>query len=473
MRIIERHNRRMPLRSWIVPAAWVVACAAQAQPLPATVEAALAQSGLPADAFVAYVARADGKSPPRMAWRADVPVNPGSIAKLATTFAALERLGPAYTWSTPVFVDGPIEHGTLKGNLYIQGRGDPTLVTERLWLLMRRVQGLGIRRIAGDIVLDHSLFDVPPQDPGAFDGEPLRPYNASPDALLLNFKSVVMTFTPQDSVASVQVEPPLAGVRFPSAVPLRSGCGDWRTLLGANFSDPRRVRFAGRYGAGCGERQWPIAYAQPAEFAARAVLGMWQQLGGSLRGRVRDGKVPADLQAVFEVASPPLAEVIRDINKYSNNVMAQQVFLTMGLARGTPATFDAAREVLQGWWRERIGGEPPAFQNGSGLARDERITAAQLARLLQVAWSSPLMPELVSSLPLAGVDGTLQHGRVPSGQGIAHLKTGSLRNVGGVAGFIDAADGRRYVLVAIANDRDAAAARSAIDALVAWTAKGE
>jgi D-alanyl-D-alanine carboxypeptidase/D-alanyl-D-alanine-endopeptidase (penicillin-binding protein 4) len=463
----------MPFRSWIAPLACVLACAAQAQPLPPTVEAALAKANLGPDAFVAYVAPADGKTPPRVAWRADAPVNPGSIAKLATTFAALELLGPAYTWTTPVYADGPVDHGTLQGNLYIQGRGDPALVTERLWLLMRRVQGLGIRRIAGDIVLDRSLFDVPPQDPGAFDGEPLRPYNASPDALLVNYKSVVFTFTPQGSRARIEVEPPLGGVRIPADVPLRAGCGDWRSGLRADFSDPSRVRFAGAYGADCGERQWPVAYVQPAAFAARAVAGMWQQLGGSVRGQVREGRVPDGLQPSFALASPPLAEVIRDINKYSNNVMAQQVFLTLALARGTPATFEAAREVLQGWWRERIGGDAPAFHNGSGLARDERITAAQLGRLLQLVWSSPLMPELVASLPLAGVDGTLRRERVPSGQGIAHLKTGSLRDVGGVAGFVDAADGRRYVLVAIANASNAVAARPAIDALVAWTADGE
>jgi D-alanyl-D-alanine carboxypeptidase/D-alanyl-D-alanine-endopeptidase (penicillin-binding protein 4) len=233
------------------------------------------------------------------------------------------------------------------------------------------------------------------------------------------------------------------------------------------------VRFAGAYGAACGERQWPVAYAQPASYAARAVRGMWLQVGGALQGQVRDGKVPAGAQPAFEFASPPLAEVIRDINKYSNNVMAQQVFLTLALQRGTPATPEAGREVLKAWWRERIGGEPPAFQNGSGLARDERITAAQLARLLHVAWSSPLMPEFIASLPFAGVDGTLRRGRMPSGQGIAHLKTGSLRDVQGVAGYVDGANGKRYVLVAIANHPDAAAAQAAIDALVAWTAQGE
>jgi D-alanyl-D-alanine carboxypeptidase/D-alanyl-D-alanine-endopeptidase (penicillin-binding protein 4) len=451
-------------------AALVLACASHAQALPPTVEAALARAKLPRDALAAVVVDAGGKSPARLSYRADAAVNPASIAKLTTTFAALELLGPAYTWRTPVFVDGPIEGGVLQGNLYIQGQGDPKLVVERLWLLLRRVQGLGIRTISGDIVLDHAMFDVPPQDPGAFDGEPLRPYNASPDALLLNFKSVLMTFTPAGSHAVLHVEPPLAGVQFPADVAItRNGCGDWRSALQADFTNPARVRFAGGYGAGCGERQWPLAYADPASYAARAVAGMWQQLGGGLKGQVRDGRVPAGLVQAFEVSSPPLADVIRDINKFSNNVMAQQVFLTMGLQRSNPATFDGAREAVNAWWRERIGGEPPAIQNGSGLARDERITAAQLARLLKAAWASPSMPEFVSSLPLAGVDGTA---RRFSAAASAHLKTGSLRDVYGVAGYVEGA-GRRWIVVAIANHPDAAAARGAIDALIAWTAQGE
>jgi D-alanyl-D-alanine carboxypeptidase/D-alanyl-D-alanine-endopeptidase (penicillin-binding protein 4) len=145
------------------------------------------------------------------------------------------------------------------------------------------------------------------------------------------------------------------------------------------------------------------------------------------------------------------------------------VFLTIGLQRSNPATFEGARESVRAWWRGRVGGDPPAMQNGSGLARDERITAAQLARLLQAAWSSPLMPEFVSSLPLAGIDGTARRMSTRS----AHLKTGSLRDVQGVAGYVEGPDGRRWVLVAIANHPDAAAARDAIDALVAWTAQGE
>jgi serine-type D-Ala-D-Ala carboxypeptidase/endopeptidase (penicillin-binding protein 4) len=407
--------------------------------------------------------------------RAQIPVNPASIAKLATTFAALDMLGPAYAWSTPVYIDGPIEDGVLRGNLYIKGQGDPKLVAERMWLLLRRVQGLGIRSVAGDIVLDHSAFEVAAQEPGTFDGEPLRPYNASPDALLLNFKSVVITFTPLGANAQLQVEPPLAAVQFPASVPLsRAPCGDWRAALQPDFSDPARVRFAGSYPAVCGERIWPLAYADPRSYAGRAIAGMWQHIGGSLRGQVRDGQVPVGLVPAFELQSPPLAEIVRDINKYSNNVMAQQLFLTLALVQKSPATFESARQVLGQWWRERMGPEqPPMFDNGSGLSREERITAQQLARLLQLAWSSPLMPELMASLPLSGVDGTLRRGRVKAGLGLAHLKTGSLRDSMGVAGYVDGASGKRYVLVAIINHPQAASARPAIDALIDWAARDD
>jgi serine-type D-Ala-D-Ala carboxypeptidase/endopeptidase (penicillin-binding protein 4) len=446
---------------------------AGAQGLPAEVDAALVRAHVPADAVTLLVAPADGKGPIRLSHRAAVPVNPASIAKLATTIAALDLLGPAFTWTTPVFVDGPVRDGTLQGNLYIKGSGDPTLVAERLWLLLRRVRGLGINAITGDIVLDRSAFEPIAPDPAAFDGEPLRPYNAAPDALLVNFKAIVLTFTPLGQQARVDLEPPVAGLRVPSAVPLvRGECNDWRGGLKADFSDPARVRFAGAYPLACGERTWPVAAADPATFGARAIAGMWHELGGRLAGQVREGRVPAALSPVFSWSSPTLAEVVHDINKFSNNVMAQQVFLTLSLQRDGTGTFDASRAIVHDWWRERVGGAEPTFTNGAGLSREERVTADQLARLLQMAWRSPLMPELLSSLPLAGVDGTLRRTRGDA-IGVAHLKTGSLRDVAGVAGYVHGASGRRWIVVAIANHPQAAAVRPAIEALLDWTVRDQ
>ena len=468
---------------------------ALAQNLPPEVDAALARAQVPRDAVALLVMDAEGKLPPRLSYRANVPMNPASVMKLVTTYAALDLLGPAYSWRTPVYVEGAVRDGTLFGNLYIKGQGDPKLVAERLWLLLRRVQGLGIQKIAGDMVLDHSAFEPLDVDPASFDGEPLRPYNVAPDALLLNFKSVVMTFVPDLAAnsASVQFEPPLYGVQMQTNVPLANGtkgingthgtkgtqgtngnCGDYRAALKADFSDPARIRFAGSYPASCLEKVWPVAYADPASYNARAVLGLWQQMGGQLGGTVRLGSVPPlalGLPPTFEVASPPLAEVIRDINKYSNNVMAQQLFLTLSLSAQGQGTRAASRDVVQRWWQQRIGAtDVPTLDNGSGLSREARISAQALARLLQSAYVSPLMPELMSSLPIAGVDGTLKRSQAQS-QGRAHLKTGSLRGVVAVAGYVHAHSGRRYVLVALINHPNANAARPAIDALLDWTVR--
>ncbi|MBT9506346.1 D-alanyl-D-alanine carboxypeptidase/D-alanyl-D-alanine-endopeptidase [Rhodoferax sp.] len=455
-----------------------------AQILPPEVDAALARAKVPRDAVTLLVVDAEGKSPPRLSHRAGVAVNPASVMKLVTTYAALDLLGPAFTWSTPVFVEGAVRDGTLFGNLYIKGQGDPKLVLERLWLLLRRVQGLGINKIAGDIVLDRSAFETIELDPASFDGEPLRPYNAAPDALLLNFKSVVMTFVPDPTVKTAQVhyEPPLAGVQMQTSVPLSNAeCGDYRGALKADFADPTRIRFGGAYPASCAEKVWPVAYADPKSYNVRAVEGLWHEMGGKLTGTVREGRVPTPagvtLKPTLEQTSPVLAEVIRDINKFSNNVMAQQLFLTLSLAprgqNGSPtsgaATQTASREVLRRWWKERMGSDDaPVMDNGSGLSRSERISAQALARLLQHAYRSPWMSELMSSLPITGVDGTLKRSRAKS-VGSAHLKTGSLRDVSAVAGYVDGASGKRYVLVAIVNHAAALAARPAIEALLDWT----
>ena len=451
-------------------------CVAAPDRLPAEVDAALARAKVPSTAL-SVVVQEVGASAPRLEWRAAQPSNPASVMKLVTTLAALELLGPSWNWSTPVWLDGSLRlpQGVLQGDLVIKGSGDPTLVLERLWLLLRRVQHAGVREIDGDIVLDRSAFRVVDRAPGDFDGEPLRPYNAQPDALLLNYRALTLAFTPRPAlgVASVSVDPPLKGVAIDATVPLNdaASCGDWRSGLKLDADDPARIRFRGSIAAACAEKTWPLAYADPASYNARAIEALWREAGGRLSGRVRDGSAPAARPPSFEFASPPLAQVVRDINKYSNNVMAQQLFLTLALQRqpALPATAEAARALLQDWLLQR-GGDLPAgtqLDNGSGLSRDTRLSAALLARLLQQAWSGPAMPELVSSLPINGLDGTLRRSRATAGR--AHLKTGSLRDVTGIAGYVLSDSGRRYVLVAIINHPQANAARPALDALVQWS----
>ena len=466
----------MTMRFWVTVILGLATATGNAQNLPPEVDAALARAKVSRDAVTILVTDAQGKTAPRVSHRATVPMNPASLMKLVTTYAALDLLGPAFTWNTPVYVEGAVRDGTLFGNLYIKGQGDPKLVSERLWLLLRRVQGLGVKTIAGDIVLDRSAFENVEVDPSLFDGEPLRPYNAAPDALLLNFKAVVMTFVPDRTAntAQIQFEPPLSGVQMQHSVPLSNGdCGDYRSALKADFSDPAAIRFGGAYPANCGERVWATAYADPKSYATRAVDGMWREMGGKLAGSVRYASVPATLtRPAFEISSPPLPEVIRDINKYSNNVMAQQLFLTLSLQAkmpGSVATLATSRDVVQRWWRSTVSNDDlPVLDNGSGLSRSERISANALGKLLQSAYASPVMPELMSSLPITGVDGTLR-GRRSAARGSAHLKSGTLRDVTGVAGYVLANSGKRYVIVMIINQPGASSGRSAIDALLDWT----
>ena len=468
-------GRRRWALAWV---GWLALCSSlslpahAAQGLPPEALAALKNAGVPLDAIA--VAIHDASSGRRvLQWREDQPVNPASLTKLLTTAAALDRLGPAYTWATPVWLAGPLVGGVLEGNLFIKGSGDPKLVVERIWLLLRRLQQQGVRGIRGDIVLDNSAFAVTDAPPGDFDGEPLRPYNVRPAALLFNFRSSLYSFVPDAAagVARVTVEPPLAGTVVDRTVPLGPGpCEDWRAALKASF-EPGRSRFAGSYASACGESAWAVADPQPASDEARLLAGLWQEMGGVLHGTVREGLAPADLKPSFELRSPALAELVRDVNKYSNNVMAQQLFLTLALQANPrlPATVEGARETLSRWLIER-GGPPDeelVIDNGSGLSRSTRISARRLARVLLWAFDSPVFSELMSSLPVTGLDGTLRRSRATPGRG--HLKTGSLRDVAAIAGYVLSNSGRRYVLVAIVNHPQAGAARPALDALVQWT----
>jgi len=511
------------------------AAAPSADELPPSIQSALRRAQLPPEALVAWIAEVGSpnasNAAPRLAWRPQQPVNPASLMKLYTTGVALEVLGPAWSWATPVLVNGSVAEGVLQGDLSIQGRGDPTLTVERLWLLLRQVQRAGIREIRGDIVLDNSAFvlnGADAGDPADFDGERLRPYNVRPDALLLNLKALTLGFTPDPArgVARVTSDVTLAGVQIDATVPLVPGdCGDWRGGLRADFGDPTKLRLTGVYPQACAERNWPLAFADPRSYNARLVDAMWRDIGGRLSGRVREGVVAPSAVPLFESSSAPLAAVIRDINKFSNNVMAQQLFLTLGLQAGPalraalaaartmppgeaaaaadaaaaaaagsappgagsepepmPAgsrlggpTADAARELVRAQVKSRAGCEDGELivDNGSGLSRHSRSSARCLGGWLRALWASPVMPELMSSLPVSGLDGTARRpGRSwGTALGRAHLKTGSLRDATGLAGYVLGSSGRRYAFVAIVNHPNAAAGKPVIDALVQWAAE--
>ena len=453
------------------------AAPAPAWTLPPAIAAALDKAHVPASALALWVQPVDAATP-SWGWNPDFGVNPASVFKLVTTSAALDTLGPAWTWKTDVHLTGPVRGGVLQGSAVIVGSGDPSLVMERAWLLLRQLRDAGVRDIRGDIVLDHGGFAADARTAADFDDAPSEPYNVLPDALLMNYRSVTLSFQPDAAarVARVSSEPPLTGLRVDATVPLaKGGCGDWRGGLKLSAGDPARWRFAGPYPASCGPRNWPLAYPEPASYERRLVAALWRELGGRLSGQVRDGTLPADATLAFSFESPQLSQVVHDINKFSNNTMAEQLFLTLAAnADATPPAAAAgvrqeqARALLAQWLHKRLGAaaDGVVVVNGSGLARETRISARTLGQLLQWDWASPAMPELMASLPIVGVDGTLRRSTAPPGR--AHLKTGSMRDVAAVAGYVLADSGRRYILVAVVNDPNAGAARPALDAAIDW-----
>jgi D-alanyl-D-alanine carboxypeptidase/D-alanyl-D-alanine-endopeptidase (penicillin-binding protein 4) len=416
--------------------------------------------------------------PRHLSHHAQASVNPASVMKLFTTYAGLSLLGPDHVWRNRVYTDGPVRDGVLQGNLVVRGSGDPKLVVERLQELLTQVRAAGVREVRGDILLDRNVFDVRERSE-PFDDEPLRPYNVGPDGLLLNFKAVVYKFTPNAASGQAQVrfEPPLAGFSAPTQLPLSQGpCSDWRRQLQADFGQAQQVRFAGRYPASCGEREWPVAYPEPEAYAPRVMQALWQAAGGQLTGQVRYGSRPASAKLLLEAPSLPLSEIIQDINKFSNNVMAQQVFLTLSSEMGSPGRFEASRLRLSQWWRKDFAGqEEPVLDNGSGLSRSERSTAQALTALLQAAHASPHARHFVDSLAIAGVDGTAARLKERSPQspviGNAWLKTGSLRDVASVAGYVQGQSGQRYTLVAVLHHPNAHQARAVLDHLLEWTVR--
>ena len=465
------------MRKLLLVLCCLYAALAHADELPPVVVQALRGAGIPAAATAVWVGEVDAGKP-RLAINARAALNPASTMKLVTTFAALDLLGPAYVWKTEAFVRGTLNDGVLTGDLHLRGGGDPRLTYDQFGRLLRQIRARGIREIRGDLVLDRSAFAGNGNDPGRFDAQPMRPYNVAPDALLLNFKAVTLQLVPDPANRKllVAMEPAPANLDLVNQITLGNGngCGDWKERLRADVfihGPNTRLVLTGVFPQACEEQRWNIAVQDHPHFVLGVFQQLWAELGGTFIGGVRDGAVPAEARAVGMLSSPTLAEVVRDINKFSNNVMARQLFLTLGMEAGhRPAGAADADAAIRTWLDARGLAVPElVLENGSGLSRRERISAEGLGRLLQAAWRSAVMPELIASLPVTATDGTMRKRLKQNGvAGQAHIKTGSLEGVRSIAGYVLDKTGRRWIVVFFVNHANASGAQAAQDALLQW-----
>lgn len=503
--------------------------------LPEPVSAALKHAHIPLSS-VAVVVQEEHEDAPIISLNARQAMNPASTMKLLTTFAALETLGPAYRWKTEAYLNGKLENGVLQGDLVFKGYGDPKLTVEQFWMWLRELRQRGLREIRGDIVLDHSFFEAVHSDPAEFDHDPTRAYNVGTSALLLNFNALHLHLIPDANTTIALLEPGLAGYTLRNHISTSAkldchGADAYKARL-----DGHDIVLEGSIPAACGETDDYFSLLPQDEYFFAVFSALWQEVGGALQGKLRVGIAPADRVPFAKYISPPLSEVIRDINKFSNNTMARQLFLTLGTAETArdvahasrsaggllptdskdssddfpraqvlseislpavqeggdaadtelavplpepvgvplPASIAHSTMAMQQWLKtQQLQFPELVLENGAGLSRKERISAQHLAELLRRATSSPFYAELEASLPILGMDGTMKKRFRDSGiAGYAHLKTGSLEGVKSIAGYVKAHSGKQWIVVFIVNHPNAALAQPAQDALIEWLQTG-
>jgi serine-type D-Ala-D-Ala carboxypeptidase/endopeptidase (penicillin-binding protein 4) len=447
---------------------------AGAAPLPPRLEQVLHSQALPASA-VSIVVRDALTGEPYLELNAHEPRSPASTIKVVTSFAALDELGPGYHWTTRAYATGPIIDGRLAGDLVIEGGGDPYLSIERWWRFARELRNTGLRRIDGDIVIDRSLYVLQEPDADEFDGRGDRVYNVIPDALLVNFQAAEFHFVPEPTRVRVIVDPEPANLKLATAIRVGDGPCD-SGLKSVTFttyeSEPDRLALTGRLSKRCPPAVAWRAIMRAPDYAFGTFVTAWREQGGEFTGRMRlEPRSPA-AQSVAEFESLSLGEVIRLLNKYSNNTMARMLVLTLAYERyGAPATVPNGERALDEWLA-RVGLDFPelVIDNGSGLSRRTRIAADSMARLLAMAYRSRYFPELAASLPLAGQDGTLKRRFADlAAEGRIRLKTGHLNGVSAVAGWVTDRSGRPLTVVVIVNHPGAEyRGQPVIDTIVRW-----
>jgi D-alanyl-D-alanine carboxypeptidase/D-alanyl-D-alanine-endopeptidase (penicillin-binding protein 4) len=454
----------------------ICAWAAGSTAVPARLTEVIAAQRLPPSA-VSFVILDPDSGGLALSQNPDTPRSPASTIKTLTTFAALDLLGPSFTWHTRALIRGELNEGVLNGDLILQGGGDPYMTLERWWSFAHALRARGLKAIHGDIVIDNTAFSLPPEDPGEFDGRPNRTYNVVPDALMVNFQSIEFRVVPDAAAKRIDViaSPAPANLAIENEVRFAAGrCGGAASRVDFKVASGRwdQVVFSGALSPHCTERSFTRVLLQPATYAFGTFVELWHELGGELSGKLRIEAAPAEAEPLLSFDSLTLGEIVRLTNKFSSNLMARHLLLTMGAERlGIPATLEKGAAAMAEWARERgLDLQGMDIDNGSGLSRSTHISALQMARVLSAAYRSPYAPEFLASLPLAGVDGTLRSRMKGTPVGTVRLKTGHIDGVSAVAGYVTAGSGKTYVLVSLVNHSraDFGGGEPVHAALVSW-----
>lgn len=424
------------------------------------IEAALASSCVPpSDVGVHVVRLSDGAV--LASHQAERLFIPASNVKLLTTAAALRVLGPDYHFQTRLFATGPLADGRLRGDLVLKGFGDPELVSERLWLLVSALRQKGLKEVEGDLVIDESYFDDQPRAPGWGGKNSTRAFYAPVTPASLNFNSVGVHVEPGSTPgqpARVVLEPPTGYLKLANhattgqagspkslVVDRRAGSsGDLIVVSGSIPYDADRATY------------WR-SVTEPWRYLATVAAEQLRREGISVKGRLREGEVPQGAQELLSFESRSLGRIVQDLNKLSNNFVAELLLKAMGAhVHGPPGTFAKGLSVVEQVMGS-MGLDPASYRlsDGSGLAPANRLSPRQLTTVLVAMWRDfRYRPEYLVSLAVMGVDGSVDE-RLSETQARQRMrvKTGSLDGVSALSGYAAAADGEEMAFSILINNR--------------------
>jgi D-alanyl-D-alanine carboxypeptidase/D-alanyl-D-alanine-endopeptidase (penicillin-binding protein 4) len=370
-------------------------------------------------------------------------INPASVTKIFTTAAALALLHPNYRFKTEIYTTRKPEKGVIKGPLYLKGFGDPFLVNERLTYLATELKSLGITRIDGPIILDDSHFDPVEKGPGWSQDDSPRPYSAPMGALSLNFNSVAVLAFPGEKVgdeARLEVAPDSDHFELENKVKTSSSRTRIRLSVDRKGNHTKIIA-RGRVSIHHPGSRHFCRVTSPAFYTGRSFRQALRQAGIKTRQAIHRGEVPRWADKLYVLRSPSLGELVRKVNKRSQNFMAEQLYKIQGAEfLGPPATWYKGQQMMSAFLVEEVGLAPSSFvlHNGSGLNDVNRITVSQAVAVLRYMWERfDVRPDFVSSLAVAGSDGTVVNRfRHPALTRTMRLKTGSLENVRALAGYV-------------------------------------
>jgi len=455
----------------------------QSQTLPAPVLQALAKARIPASSLAVAALPLHNDAVP-WGWQPARVMQPGSSMKLVTSIVALDRLGPNHRGFTELKTAAPLVAGTLQGDLALVGGGDVELGPPQLWALMLELQHAGVRHISGNLLLDRTRYRPARPDQGVppFDSAPEFPYNVIPDALHLAGSLLPLELRATATGVEASTVPRLPGVTFDSGMGLVDGrCQDWddhwKPVAVARKDAAVSFTLKGAFPRNCIVRA-ELQLLDRTELAERLFRHIWLGLGGTWSGQAVEQAAPAGARVLARRNGRPWGELLRQLNKLSDNAWTRVLYLELGAARSAAEpgrqTAELAAQTVREWFAEQgISSEGLVMDNGSGLSRSERISPQQMAQLLVAASRGRHAADFAMSLPTVGVDGTMRNRIKESpATGWARFKTGTLRNVVALAGYVTDPQGRPWAVSMMINDEEGASrGRPVLDALVDFIAR--